>query len=125
MDRRRAKKLDDLLKAGKTADEIATALQRTPPSIYTRLQLLTENDRSRSPARRARAEGEEMMPISRHRRPWTTEEDERLRSMVEASMSIHLIAAKLNRSTEGIRARASILKISFKRARLGLKAKAR
>jgi hypothetical protein len=38
-------------------------------------------------------------------------------------MSIHLIAAKLNRSTEGVRARASILKISFRRARVGLKAK--
>jgi hypothetical protein len=34
------RKLDDLLKAGKTAAEIATALQRTPPSIYSRLQLL-------------------------------------------------------------------------------------
>jgi hypothetical protein len=33
------KKLDELLTA-KTADEIATALQRTPPSIYSRLQLL-------------------------------------------------------------------------------------
>jgi hypothetical protein len=64
-----------------------------------------------------------MMPISRHGHPWTTEEDERLGSMVVANMSIHLIAAKLNRSTEGVRARASILKISFKRARVGLKAK--
>jgi IS30 family transposase len=34
------RKLDDLLKAGKTAAEIATTLQRTPPSIYSRLQLL-------------------------------------------------------------------------------------
>jgi IS30 family transposase len=34
------KKLDDLLEAGKTAAEIATALQRTPPSIYSRLQRL-------------------------------------------------------------------------------------
>jgi hypothetical protein len=41
MDRRRAKeKLDDLMEAGKTAAEIATALQRTPPSIYSRLQRL-------------------------------------------------------------------------------------
>ena len=28
------------LEAGKTAAEIATALQRTPPSIYSRLQRL-------------------------------------------------------------------------------------
>jgi hypothetical protein len=34
------KKLDDLLEVGKTATEIATALQRTPPSIYSRLQRL-------------------------------------------------------------------------------------
>jgi hypothetical protein len=65
-----------------------------------------------------------MMPISRHRHPWTTEEDERLRSMVVANMSIDLIAAKMKRTTEGVRARARILKISFKRARMvGLKAK--
>jgi hypothetical protein len=41
-----------------------------------------------------------MMLISRHGHPWTTEEDERLRSMVVANMSIHLIAAKLIRSTQ-------------------------
>jgi DNA-binding NarL/FixJ family response regulator len=34
------KELDDLLKAGKTAAEIATVLQRTPSSIYSRLQSL-------------------------------------------------------------------------------------
>jgi hypothetical protein len=34
------KKLDDSLKAGKTAAEIATALQRTSPSIYSLLQRL-------------------------------------------------------------------------------------
>ncbi len=34
------KKLDDLLEAGKTAPEIATALQWTPQSIYSQLQRL-------------------------------------------------------------------------------------
>ena len=34
------RKLDDLLKAGKTGPEIATALQRTPQSIYSQLQRL-------------------------------------------------------------------------------------
>jgi DNA-binding CsgD family transcriptional regulator len=34
------KKLDDLTKGGKTAPEIATALQRTPQSIYSQLQRL-------------------------------------------------------------------------------------
>ena len=34
------RKLDDLLKAGKTGPEIAAALQRTPQSIYSQLQRL-------------------------------------------------------------------------------------
>jgi hypothetical protein len=34
------KKLDDLRQAGKTAPEIAAALQRTPTSIYSQLQRL-------------------------------------------------------------------------------------
>jgi IS30 family transposase len=34
------KKLDDLTKAGKIAAEIATALHRTPNSIYSQLQRL-------------------------------------------------------------------------------------
>jgi DNA-binding NarL/FixJ family response regulator len=34
------KKLDDLLRAGKTGREIATALQRTPQSIYSQLHRL-------------------------------------------------------------------------------------
>jgi transposase-like protein len=63
------------------------------------------------------------MPIPRHGHLWTKEDDERLRSMAEASMSLHLIATKLNRSTEGVRARARTLRISFKRVQLWLKAK--
>ena len=39
------KKLDELLGAGKTAPEIATALQRTPTSIYSQLQRLDINRR--------------------------------------------------------------------------------
>jgi hypothetical protein len=34
------KKLDDLVRAGKTAAEIATALQRTCQAVYGRLQRL-------------------------------------------------------------------------------------
>lgn len=34
------KKLDDLLKAGKTGPEMAVVLQRTPQSIYSQLQRL-------------------------------------------------------------------------------------
>jgi hypothetical protein len=64
-----------------------------------------------------------MMPIPRHGHLWTAEDDERLRSMAEANVSLHLVAAKLKRSTESVRARARTLKISFKRVRLGPKAK--
>jgi len=38
------KKLDDLTKAGKIAAEIATALHRTPNSIYSQLQRLDINE---------------------------------------------------------------------------------
>ena len=54
---------------------------------------------------------------------WTPEEDARLKSLIEANTSIHLIAAKLKRSVPAIRSRASILNILMKRVRIGLKAK--
>jgi hypothetical protein len=54
---------------------------------------------------------------------WTPEEDARLKSLIEANTSIHLIAAKLKRSVPAIRSRASILNILMKRVRVGLKAK--
>ena len=54
---------------------------------------------------------------------WTPEEDARFKSLVEASTSVHLIAAKLKRSVYAIRTRASILNIPIKRVRVGLKAK--
>jgi hypothetical protein len=44
------KKLDDLLRAGKDAGEIATALQRTRQAIYARLQTL--DIKRRKPERR-------------------------------------------------------------------------
>jgi hypothetical protein len=54
---------------------------------------------------------------------WTPEEDARLKSLIEANTSIHLIAAKLKRSIPAIRSRASTLNILMKRVRAGLKAK--
>ena len=54
---------------------------------------------------------------------WTPEEDARLKSLIEANTSIHLIAAKLKRSVAAVRARASTLDISMKRVQVGLKAK--
>jgi hypothetical protein len=53
---------------------------------------------------------------------WSPEEDARLKSLIEANTSIHLIAAKLKRSVPAIRSRASILNTLMKRVRVGLKA---
>jgi hypothetical protein len=54
---------------------------------------------------------------------WTPEEDGRLKSLVEANTSIHLIAAKLKRSVLAVKHRGSTLNISMRRVRVGLKAK--
>lgn len=45
------KKLDELINAGKTAPEVATALQRTPTSIYAQLQRLDVKKASRRPVK--------------------------------------------------------------------------
>jgi hypothetical protein len=50
---------------------------------------------------------------------WTAEDDERLKSMIEASVSIDLIAAKMKRTTQGVKSRAHALGISTKRVMLG------
>jgi hypothetical protein len=54
---------------------------------------------------------------------WTPEEDARLKSLIEANMSIDLIAAKLKRSVSATRYRAAVLHISMKWVRVGLKAR--
>jgi hypothetical protein len=54
---------------------------------------------------------------------WTPEEDARLKSLIEANMSIDLIAAKLKRSIQAVKWRANALGISIKRVRIELKAK--
>ena len=63
-----------------------------------------------------------MMPISRHGHPWTTEEDERLRSMVVANVSIDLIAEEMKRTIQAVKWRANARGISTKRVWIGLKA---
>jgi hypothetical protein len=62
------------------------------------------------------------MPENNNRK-WTPDEDALLKSLIEANVSAHLIAAKLKRSVPAIRYRASILNILMKRVRVGLKAK--
>jgi hypothetical protein len=54
---------------------------------------------------------------------WTPEEDERLKTLLEANTSIHLVSVKLKRSVAAVRTRAGRLKISLGRTRFGLKAK--
>ena len=53
---------------------------------------------------------------------WTAENDERLKSLIEASVSIDLVAAKMKRTTQGVKSRAGALGISTKRVWIGLKA---
>jgi hypothetical protein len=54
---------------------------------------------------------------------WTPEDDARLKLLIEANMSCHLIAAKLKRSVTGVKGRLSVLGISNKRVWVGLRAK--
>ena len=56
-------------------------------------------------------------------RAWTAEDDERLKSLIEASVSIDLIAAKMKRTTQAIKWRANALGMSTKRVGIGPKAK--
>jgi hypothetical protein len=56
-------------------------------------------------------------------RPWTGEDDDRLESLIEASVSIDLIAAEMKRTTHGVKSRAHVLGISTERVWVGLKAK--
>ena len=54
---------------------------------------------------------------------WTPVEDARLKSLIEASVSMDLIAAKMKRTTQAVKWRANALGISIKRVRIELKAK--
>jgi hypothetical protein len=56
-------------------------------------------------------------------RAWTAEDDARLKSLIEASVSIELISAKMKRTPQGVRHRAHELRISTKRVWVRLKAK--
>jgi hypothetical protein len=56
-------------------------------------------------------------------RAWTAEDDERLKSLIEANVSIDLIAAKMKRTTQSVKSRANTLGMSIKRIWVGLKAK--
>jgi hypothetical protein len=61
-------------------------------------------------------------PALKHR-AWTAEDDARLKSLFESSVSTHLIAAKMKRTTLGVQNRARLLGITTKRVWVGAKAK--
>jgi hypothetical protein len=46
---------------------------------------------------------------------WTPEEDAQLRTLIESSLSIHLVAEKLKRSVSAVKGRAHFLQVSIKR----------
>jgi hypothetical protein len=48
-------------------------------------------------------------------KPWTPEEDERLRSLISAQLRPHEIAVKLHRTVESVYKRAQRLRLSFRR----------
>jgi len=54
---------------------------------------------------------------------WTPEEDNRLRTLLEAGRPTAFAAAELKRSVTAIKGRAYVLRISLKRVTLRLKAK--
>ena len=54
---------------------------------------------------------------------WTPEEDERLKSLIETSISLNLVAAKLQRSVSAVKNWSHVLKISVKRTSFGQRAK--
>jgi hypothetical protein len=75
--------------------------------------------------KKARAEGEGEMksaPGSKFR-AWTAEDDDRLKTLIEASVSMDLIAGEMKRTTQGVKSRAHALGISTKRVWIGPKAK--
>ena len=54
---------------------------------------------------------------------WTAKDDACLKSLIEANMSFDIIAAKMKRTTQGVKRRAFALGISTKRIWVGLKSK--
>src|ERR1700684_3384851 len=80
------KKLDELINAGKTAPEIASALQRTPTSIYAQLQRLEIKKATRRLELGLKGEGEAKRPPV-GTPTWTEAGDAKLRSLAVAGLS--------------------------------------
>ena len=54
-----------------------------------------------------------------HRKLWTPEDDQLLRTMIEKGKSATIIAAALKRTVTAVKGRTSLLRLSRKRARSG------
>jgi hypothetical protein len=65
------------------------------------------------------ADGEGKMKMGYRIKPWTPEEDERLRSLISARLRPHEIAVKLHRTIQAVYTRAYKLRLSFKLVRQG------
>ena len=50
---------------------------------------------------------------------WTAEDDQRLKFLIEASVSMDLIAAKMKKTTQAVKWRANTLGLSTKRVWVG------
>jgi hypothetical protein len=116
------KKLDEFLKAGKTGPEIATALQRTPQSIYSQLHRL-DIKRKKAARRMVQigSEGEEMSVL--RARPWTSHEDIVLQRLAAAGKYLAAIATEMTRSEAAIRTHAALLNLTLAKGQRGPKAK--
>jgi hypothetical protein len=70
-----------------------------------------------------RAEGEGKPIRYGAKRPWTSEDDYRLRTLLESGASPAIVATKLKRTLTATKGRASLLGISFRQIKLRLKTK--
>jgi hypothetical protein len=71
--------------------------------------------RNHPPAGCDRAQGKSQMKLGYGIKPWTPEEEERLRLLISERLRPHEIAVKLHRTVEAVYRRAQKLRLSFRR----------
>jgi hypothetical protein len=118
-------RLQTLASSGASVAEMAKQMKRSEEAVQPCLPV--EDCAGQVAQVEAEGEGEgegEMKPAPGLKgRAWTAEDDDRLKSLIEAGVSMDLIAAKMKRTTQGVRHRAGELRISTKRVWVRLKAK--
>jgi hypothetical protein len=55
--------------------------------------------------------------MKNRKNPWTPEEVDRLRTLLEANSSLHLTAAKLKRTVSAVRGRVYLLRMSLRQVK--------